>query len=255
MPLIHSHRHTRADLALWATEARVDAIHGGLQRLDGLEARALASLRIFASVAPFYAGVSWGKDSLVLAHLVHRVGLPIPVLWFPAGVVENPDSVLVRDAFLKRFDVDYKEHACETLRWSVSGIEIVHDGAQEDFAKATKVHGARYASGIRGDESGVRMLRMKHFGERSKNTCAPLGFWKWGDVYAYAAKYDLPLHPAYACLGGGLYARDRIRVATIGGVNGGAGGRREWEQQYYPETVRVVRRLASAWAAEQMRKA
>lgn len=255
MALIPSPRHTQADLDLWATEARADAIHGALQRLDGLEARALASLRIFASEATFYAGVSWGKDSLVLAHLVYRVGLPIPVLWFPAGVVENPDSAIVRDAFLKRFDIDYKERPCITLEWSTSGTEIVHDGAQKDFERATKACGARYASGIRGDESGVRALRMKHFGERSKNTCAPLGFWKWHDVYAYAAKYDLPLHPAYACLGGGLYARDRIRVATIGGVNGGAGGRREWEQQYYPETVRLVRGLGRAWAAEQMRRA
>lgn len=249
MGLIASPRHTAADMRVWATEARADLTRSRLSRMDGLEARAIASLRIFATGGDFYAGVSWGKDSVVLAHLLHRSGVRATVRFFHAGLVENPDCWPTRDAFLARFDIDYHEHECSELEWSQSGTDIVHDGGQADFVRVSRSFGVRYASGVRGDESGVRLLRMKRYGTNSPNTCAPLGYWKWPDVYAYIARHDLPLHPAYACLGGGLYPRDRIRVATIGGVNGGAGGRREWERQYYPETVRTV----EAMGREQLR--
>jgi phosphoadenosine phosphosulfate reductase len=194
-----------------------------------------------------YVGISWGKDSVVVAHLVHRLKLDVPAIFFPAGPVENPDCALVRDAFLARFDLDYREHEVSDLVWTVDGSEIVHDGAQAAFARTARAQGSRYASGVRGEESRARALRMRHWGESSPHTCAPIGFWTLADVYGYLAKHDLPIHPAYACTWGGRYPREAIRVSTIGGVMYGHHGRRQWEASYYPETLRTVREMGERW--------
>lgn len=209
----------------------------------------MAALRAFRADGRFYLGVSWGKESIVVAHLAHRIGLDVPVIWFPAGPIENPDCALVRDAFLARFDVDYVEHEACDLAWTSDHGTMVHDGAQVAFAKATKRYGLRYASGVRGEESGHRKRCMLHWGDASPNTCAPIGFWSLEDVYGYLARHDLPIHPAYACTWGGTYPRTGIRVATIGGRIGRGIGRSEWEQSYYPETVRRVREMAAVAAA------
>ena len=211
--------------------------------------RAQDALLDFAAAGTFYVGTSWGKDSTVVAHLVASLGLDVPVIWFPAGPVENPDCAFVRDAFLARFRVRYEEHEVSSLAWSREGPSLVHDGAQAAFSRASRQHGSRYASGVRAQESKMRRLRMAHWGECSPNTCAPIGHWTVDDVFAYLALHDLPVHPAYACTWGGQWERGAIRVSTIGGVNGNGGllggnGRREWEASYYPETVQVVAALA-----------
>lgn len=235
MALIASRRHRPDDLAHWTVLARTDALRARLAKMNALEARALAALEDFVRRGPCYIGVSWGKESMVVAHMAARLRLGVPVVWFPAGTIENPDCVLVRDEFLARFDVRYIEHEAASIAWSQDGTHRVHDGAQEAFVRATKAYGARYVSGVRAEESRARRLRMKHWGESSINTCAPIGWWKIEDVYAYMARYDLPVHPAYACTMGGQYPRESIRVATIGGILGGNRGRREWEAMYYPE--------------------
>jgi phosphoadenosine phosphosulfate reductase len=245
MGLIASRRHRPDDLEAWTMLARSDEAWGRLDRLDRLVDRALRALMAFRKAGQFYIGTSWGKDSMVVAHLAYRLRLDAKVIWFPAGQVENPDCVLVRDQFLARFDVDYIEHEVSELRWSQSGVHRVHDGAQAAFARESRRFGSRYASGIRGSESGSRKKRMIHWGECSQNTCAPIGHWALEDVYAYLARHDLPVHPAYACLWGGRLERRAIRVSTIGGTIGEERGRREWEERYYPETLRAALRLAA----------
>lgn len=247
--LIASPRHRAEDLAHWEGLARGDAVWGSLGRMRRNVDRARRALLTFRERGTFYVGTSWGKDSIVVAHLVAELGLDVPIIWFPAGPVENPDCALVRDAFLARYDVRYVEREVSDLRWERDGLHWSHDGAQAAFVRISREYGTRYASGVRAEESRARRLRMAHWGESTVNTCAPIGWWRIEDVYGYLASRDLPVHPAYACTQGGLFPRETIRVSTIGGVNGNGGvmggnGRREWEAYYYPETVERVRTAA-----------
>lgn len=215
--LIPSKRYTKEDLAVWKEREEEDFFLAQTKRLERLEERALHALREFWSQDPFFVGVSWGKDSVVIAHLSYRLyseGIRPKLIWFPAGPIENPDCVLVRDAFLSQFPCDYEEIEAAPLE----AIDEMygHDGAQKEFEIASKQAGSRYASGVRAAESGSRAKRMKQFGECSKNTCAPIGFWPTEYVFAYLAKYNLPIHPIYACSQGGFYDRNRIRVGTLG---------------------------------------
>src|SRR5690606_20321735 len=106
--LIQSHRPTREDMRVWRERERMDRLY--VERcsslLDRLEAPALDEIRAFAGAGPCYVGVSWGKDSTVLAHLVARLDRGLPLVWYsiPGGPrPDNPDCVLVRDAFLAHF--------------------------------------------------------------------------------------------------------------------------------------------------------
>lgn len=233
MGLIPSHRHTARDLEHWRAVSACDAEIGVLAERKA--AKAIEHIQRFVERCPdAYAGVSWGKDSVVVAHLVHRANVGIPIWWCIAGEIEMPESMDVRDRYLSITGQRYEETWCDpsVIRWSVDG----HDGAQEAFARDS----GRYISGVRAQESGARKMRMRHHGVSSLNTCAPIGYWSDLDVYGYLALHDLPIHPAYAMSMGGSYERGRLRVATVGGVGGQLFGRAEWEHVYYPDIVEHV---------------
>lgn len=239
--LIPSSRYTKQDLEIWKIREEEDIFLSQTNRLKKLEERALNALRLFWEKGFFFVGVSWGKDSVVIAHLsirLHAENIRPKIIWFPAGKIENPDCILVRDAFLSKYSCDYEE----IITAPIGAIDEIygHDGAQKEFERASKQAGLRYASGVRAAESGIRTKRMKRFGENSKNTCAPIGFWPTEYVFAYLYKYDLPIHPIYACSLAGFYDRNYLRVGTLGGKRGRGFGRFEYESIYYSKEMKEL---------------
>jgi phosphoadenosine phosphosulfate reductase len=218
--LIASDRHTDEDLRVWESwewhDNRVSQ-----SRLAALAERSAAALRLFAE-RPCYAGVSWGKDSVVLGHLValHAPHVPLVYMRWQRA---NPDCLFVRDAFLLAHPgVIYDE--IESPEQTGSGFEL-----------AVARYGKRHVSGVRAQESRARALRCRRWGESTADTCAPLAWWTVEDVFGCLAQAGLPVHPAYACSYGGTLRRDEIRVDRIGGDEGTGRGRREWERCYYPD--------------------
>src|SRR5690606_21079866 len=148
--LIDSPRITPADRAAWARWEAMDrrmaqAMAGRLDRLADTARQIIAD---FGEQGPCYASISWGKDSVIVAHLVATSGLPIPLAYATSadvpGRIPNPDSERVRDAFLARFpNVDYREYRCGVGRLG----EMV--GTE------------RYISGLRGAGSGQREKSMR----------------------------------------------------------------------------------------------
>lgn len=193
------------------------------------------AVRAFANGDPCYCGVSWGKDSVVVAHLVRRAAPKIPLVWVRVKPIENPHCVLVRDAFLGAHPGPYteiEEHCFhDDLGWHATGT------LERGFARAAALSGARHVSGVRAQESTARRLRMMTHGESTAMTCAPIGWWSGEHVFAYLSKHDLPVHPAYAMTHGGVLDRIRIRVSSLGGERGTGKGRREWEQTYYRQEI------------------
>ena len=68
--LIASIRHSAADLRHWATLERGDALLARSPRLAEKERRAAETIAAFAASRRCYLGVSWGKDSVVVAGIV-----------------------------------------------------------------------------------------------------------------------------------------------------------------------------------------
>lgn len=229
--LIECERLTVEDLESWRALERVDEINARRlkHKLELKSAKAAADVRSFLSHGAGYAGVSWGKDSVCLAHVLASHGVSVPLVWVRVDLVENPDCPSVRDAFLKRWPLDYHEISADSGKRRTSA---------EGFAEAARRFGRRHISGVRGQEAAYRMMRMRKHGVSSKNTCAPIGWWTTEEVFAYLWLHDLPVHPAYAMSYGGLLEREHQRVGAIGGERGRGFGRREKETRYYPDVLR-----------------
>lgn len=198
-------------------------------RLDALTVDAVREIDRFAADGPCYVGVSWGKDSMVVAHLASAMQLPM--IWVRVDGVENPDCTIARDMFLARFQIRYDE-----IR-ATSGVAVRKRTSALGFAEAARRYGDRYVSGIRSDESTDRSLSAAVHGVATSRACRPILRWTAADVFAYLARHELPVHPAYACTFGGALDRGRVRVGALGGDRGTGRGRAEWERRYYGNHV------------------
>lgn len=241
MPLIPSHRHTQADLKAWEDYARYDKALGPSTYPKAT--RAIKTLQKFGDQQGGYISCSWGKDSTAVAHLAIKAGLNLPLVWVRVKHWENPDCVLVRDAFLAKYGyyIDYHEITVESAaprRWEAPTQGKARTSTN-GFKQAAKRYGKRHISGVRGAESKDRSLAMAAHGEISAHSCRPIGNWSNEDVFSYLTHHDLPIHPAYAQLMGGAKHRDHIRVGTLGGSRGTELGRAQWERTYYPEIVQA----------------
>jgi len=244
--LIPSDRLRPGDLDAWTALERDTArrllMPSYRARLERMGREAAEAIRAFLPPrAPGYVGVSWGKDSVVVAHLARLVDPAIPLVWCRIGAADNPDCLAVRDTFLGRLPGAYDE--------IVSKVELddgeLQTGARRGaYAIAGDRYGDRYVSGVRSEESRTRRLREAVHGVATLRTCAPITRWTAGDVFAWLHMHDLPTHPAYAMSRGGSLERGRLRVASLGGKRGTGMGRREWEWTYYePEMLALgVRR-------------
>lgn len=242
--LIASCRHTDADLDLWREYHEADFVHGERFLRSGKFTESRAAIRAFVKAGPCYAGISWGKDSVVLAYLLWCVARDVPLVHLrPTN--HNPDCDAVRDRYFRDMPgqayeeviVDYGDLHARGLpdylldretdgRWykAINELERRYDG--------------RHMLGIRSGESFGRMIRTSRWGLSTPWTCAPIARWSIADVFGLLAARALPVHPAYAMLGGGRWPRERIRVAEIGDTHGKGSGRREWEMEYYGDTLR-----------------
>lgn len=247
--LIRCPRHTDADLRLWRELEAADRVNGERLLRSGKVELAAVVVRDFASGGPCYAGTSWGKDSCVLAHLIHASGLRVPLVHLRVTPSHSPYCDAVRDAALSACPgLEYHEIAVDygdVYRRELSEDERDRETDRlwfEGFRRADKMFGDRHLSGVRAAESGIRKMRMRRWGLSTDRTCCPFGWWTEADVFGYLAACNLPVHPNYAMLGGGRWPRGKIRVAEIGDVHGAQRGRREHEREYYGD---VLARIAA----------
>ena len=236
--LIPSERHRSEDLSLWAEMEAADYVHGERLERSGKIARSLDAIVQFSAGGACYAGWSGGKDSTVLAHLIWRAAVGVPLFHVNAHPVANPDVPRVRESLLPL--ISGTEYRTVQITYDCPLTNSADDSNR--FFAAFRYAGNRYISGIRADESGGRVIRMRRYGLMSKNTCAPLGWWTAADAFGYLAHHNLPVHPAYAMLGGGRWERHQIRVDELAGAGGDSLGRKEWEAEYYGDVLRRLDR-------------
>lgn len=246
MPLIVTPRHRPDDLARWRVNERIDALTA--QRITSRLARkadaARDVMRAFIAEGGGYLGVSWGKDSVVCAHMMHELeragGIVYPVAWVRVRAWENPDCVLVRDAFLARWPLtSYAEIEAD------AGADRAGGTSAPGFAEAARRFGDRHVSGVRGEESTTRAIAMARYGTATARTCRPIGRWTGGEVFAYLYAHGLPVHPVYGYTMGGAFERRHLRVGSLGGERGTGHGRAEWERAYYGPELGAARRAES----------
>lgn len=228
--LVDSPRLSDADRDAWAIMEAGDIRRSRSGRVDYLAAESAQHVREFIAAGCAYVSVSWGKDSVVVAHLARSVapGLYLVHGEFPGH--ENPDSAAVADEFLGGWPMPYSEIECQ---WTDPTTRHVQT---DRWARPMRdAHGPRRIMGIRAQESGTRKMSAGVHGIATSNVCRPILNWSTLDVFAYLARHDLPVHPAYAMSRGGTIDRESLRVDVIGDVHGAERGRADWERHYYPD--------------------
>lgn len=239
--LIPSPRHRPADLALWAELEEADRLHYEIGKVADKATKAVRDIQDFAKQGPCYAGISWGKDSMVVADLILRSGEPIPLVYLRAIPGGTPDASVVQEQSglsVTVFDVEYNTIPRELSRDATEAEKDRRFFAA--FRLAEKKFGRRHISGVRAEESVGRKIRMRRWDIASQNALAPIGWWSQQDVFAYHAVHAIATHPAYAMLGGGRYDRAKLRTDELGGDRGNQFGRREWEVEYYGDLLRRI---------------
>jgi phosphoadenosine phosphosulfate reductase len=221
-------RHTIDDLALWSVMEDADKSH--IIRIERIE-HAINVIRKF-SLKRCYIATSWGKDSIVAAHLAWRANPHLPFVFIrQEGFGEDPYQMDVQTEFERITGI-----VTDVIRVPLESFSSGRSPALETGIKISQnKYGKRYIGGLRASESGARAIRWRV--GLPENSCWPIGQWSVADVFAYIAQHNLPCHPAYAMVGGGRWDREQIRVSTIGGHKGRGLGRNEWEQEYYGDVL------------------
>jgi 3'-phosphoadenosine 5'-phosphosulfate sulfotransferase (PAPS reductase)/FAD synthetase len=227
--LIVTERHTTEDLKLYRE------LYEPMDRLTLIPQRKVdrscGAIKAWcAAHDDAMAYTSWGKDSVVLLGLLCRLGIRVPVVYVKNGH-DNPDCELVRDAFLRKHDVDYHE-----MSFDYASIY----GTSKHWDAAAAKYGRHRMTGIRNDESGIRTMIFVKYREASKLSCRPLSLWTNGEIFAYIEQNNLPLCPVYGYLGAGRWPRERIRTHSLVGAAGDNVGRTEWEREYYPDVMNRI---------------
>ena len=238
MPLIESPRFQPGDLAAWQAAAARDLVWADTpayrERVEDAELR----LYRWGRDKDFYAGTSWGKDSMALAHMLAQYLPGKPLVWIRVEPIKNPECLLVRDEFLRRFPAVRYDEITVHCRIDADGVPHATGTLEAGFAEAARRHGENHISGIRRHEAAGREKHYRASGGETDRTLAPLIRWTGDDVFAYLAQHDLPVHPVYAMSMGGVIDRSKLRVASLRGRSGTGMGRREWEDLYYPEFMK-----------------
>lgn len=225
--LIPSDRHTAIDLTIWSEHESADLVRDITRHVS----RSMIEIIGFISRGPCYCSVSWGKDSVVLAHLVRMVDPSIPLVHFRSDENKYPHDVDVQNHYLEVWPTTYHDWV---VTWPQRGRA---DWVQRERLVKEKLGTDRCFLGIRADESDHRRLSCLVHGISTNRKCRPLAWWRVDDVFAYLAQNNLPVHPNYAMLGGGRWERNQLRVSGLGGLPGRAHGRAEWEREYYGDWI------------------
>lgn len=229
MPLIDSPRLTDADRMAWPVLSR--RYRMPRWKLDAMARKARGRIARYLCDGPAFGGVSWGKDSVAVAHLTRQVCVDTPLVWVTLPGADNPDCAAVRDAYLDMWPSNYTEVEAPAPTY-IDGA-LVTGARREGYARAARAHGDRRITGVRAQESGTRAMSAAVHGVATQRSCRPILDWTTAEVFAYLLAYDLPIHPVYAMTMGGRLDMERLRVASLGGSRGADQGRRAWEMAYY----------------------
>ena len=236
--LIDSPRLSDADRDTWrqwsAMDSRMATAMAG--RLDRLTETARQVIEDFTAAGPCYLSCSWGKDSVLILHLLvtSPAAARVPTVYVThdaasADRAENPDCAEVREAFFAQFGPlpgGYQE-----LTGRVAGRRST---LAQDMGTSRRI------TGLRAAESDQREMSRRRHGAATGESCRPIIAWTDQELWAYTARHDLPVHPAYAMTYGGQLDRSRLRVHSFGGQQGGL-RRWQWEDDYYGDITKSLR--------------
>lgn len=160
---------------------------------------------------------SWGKDSVTLVHLVHRIDTSVPIVYNDTGV-DFPETKEYMDMMKERYNLTvYIAKSEEWTFWKIAEKYGYPDRTRQVAepkccyflkTKPTLQFMRNYGVdlnfvGLTGNEGSHRRSNYIQHGDLyySKKQeiwkCTPMIWWTSDDVWEYMSLYDIPPHPAY----------------------------------------------------------
>lgn len=200
---------------------------------------------------------SFGKDSLVLAHILTTARFPLyAILYSDRGLyAELPETELLIEACIQRFGWEitrlYPARNMFQLYTDIGGIPGITVKGDHRIIKRTNLVAPMQAYAAQHEISCNIMGRRAEENPRTRGrhiavrgmlsynqefrfyTCDPLGHWTARQVWGYIHQHDLPYHPAYDH----EYreGRERARLSNWCGIVAKERGRFALLRRDYPE--------------------
>lgn len=199
--------------------------------------QATTAIERFLDQGDATVSVSWGKDSVAVAHLATLIKPDIAMQWVAVDGLEPPDSYRVRDDFLRTHPhVQYQE---TTVELPIMRGEPRFPGPDVDILGAHNP--GRTITGVRAAESKQRALSAAVHGISTARTCRPILNWSTIEVFGYLRDNSLPIHVSYQASMGGTLTLDDIRVHTLATATLHSSSYWEritrWEDHYYGDII------------------
>jgi 3'-phosphoadenosine 5'-phosphosulfate sulfotransferase (PAPS reductase)/FAD synthetase len=153
-----------------------------------------------------YVACSWGKQSIIVSHMVFKIDNSVPIVFF-----DGEDSELIADfkniskQFCDRFKINYICIHNSERHLKTSAKQFTQNGEYTGFymgLSKCESKGRRYA--LNKARNDIFLYKNGIY------RCCPLADWSIQDCAAYIAKYDLPLLKMYKKYG--LYSRTSAGV-------------------------------------------
>lgn len=218
------------------------------------DARRVVEMALARFGEPAAVGVSGGKDSVAMCHIVAQHCRPL-VIWNDSGL-ELPESEgVVRElADMLGLEVAVARGVDALERKLEIGAAAARRQADrtdelcivEPVRRVICERGiALEFVGLRSGESRRRKMVIAMHGpmyDSKRWGCGiawPMRRWSAADVFAYLDEHSLPIHPAYAREMGA--DRNDIRVSWLWDSSRERHGEMAWLRRHYPEIFRRIR--------------
>lgn len=157
-----------------------------------------------------YVSCSWGKQSIIVAHMVSIINPEIDIVFF-----NGPDSELisnfkeVSNKFINNFNIiNYIELQDSERHLKTSAWNFLKENKYTGFYMGlAKIESKGRKHTLNKNEKGIFIYSNNIY------RCCPLADWSIMDCAAYIAKYDLPLL--------NIYKKYGLEVRTSAGVTPG----------------------------------
>ena len=223
-------------------------IHYQSQRMVKRIKEAQLCIEDFLSLYPKVSGsVSFGKDSIVMMHLIHSIAPHIPFIW--ADRCEGGDIPevydLAKEYQIRGYDIITVKTPFSILElWSKYTIDdllkrkIITKQLKETLRKAGEDYDG-FFWGLRAQESkGRRRFALCHgdIFERKdgKATCSPVLFWSARDIWGYIVGVDTPYNPYYDLVSLKPFDREETRYSNWAGICSLSQGRHSDIKRVFP---------------------
>jgi 3'-phosphoadenosine 5'-phosphosulfate sulfotransferase (PAPS reductase)/FAD synthetase len=179
--------------------------------------------RFFTLVEKPYLALSFGKQSIVLAHIIHCIRPETPMLLLQSWetfIMHNMEEIIKK--FLCRFPVKLHVLTRDNVSWNDWDWQRTRDHGEKDLQNLGNDVIPDWDGVIMGlskDESVARRITLSIGNtdwatifryKNGKYRCTPIQFWNINDLAAYIAMNNLPLLDAYRQ--GGLETRTTARI-------------------------------------------